>query len=194
MEVQNKMIDKEVAFVNILATELEGLFGKDCWDDSALHTAHRIVKAWSEFIPPTEPSFKCTTFDATGLQQLIVAKDLEFSSMCSHHLFPVWGYAHVGYLPHTKMVGLSKIPRIVDHFTRRPVTQEWATIAIADYLKETLEARGVAVILEARHTCMACRGVGKHQGAMVTSMMKGEFMTNGTLRQEFLTLIQRDGL
>jgi GTP cyclohydrolase I len=124
----------------------------------------------------------------------VVVKEIEFSSVCAHHLLPFYGSAHVAYIPNKLAVGLSKIPRLVDYWASRPQLQERLTDQIAHDLKRRLEAHGVAVVIEARHTCMACRGVRKHNGAMVTSSMLGVFLTASEARQEFLSLISREGV
>jgi GTP cyclohydrolase I len=133
--------------------------------------------------------FSVTTFEAT-VNQLIVVKDIEFQSLCAHHLLPIMGVAHVGYLPNKLLIGVSKIPRIVDHFARRPQTQEVLTSQIASFLKHKLEAQGVAVVVEALHACMAGRGVRKHNGRMRTSEMRGIFLTSSSARSEFLEMVR----
>lgn len=166
------------------------IFGQDVWDDTPEETARRVTQYWKEFAPQQEMPFKFTTFLATA-NQMIVVKDIEFTSMCAHHLLPYDGYAHVAYLPNRLMVGLSKIPRLVDFFAKRPSTQETLTHQIASELKTRLEAQGVAVVMEARHTCMSCRGVHKVQASMVTSEMRGSFLTSGDARAEFFATIGR---
>ncbi len=173
-----------------LTNILKGIFPEDVWDDSAEDTARRILSAWREFACSEDMDFKFTTFPATANQQIVVS-DIKFSSLCAHHLFPYYGVAHVGYLPNKLMVGLSKIPRVVHHFATRPTTQETLTKMIASFLKDNLEAMGVAVIMEARHTCMACRGIREHDAVMRTSEMRGAYMSSPPAREEFLTLIGR---
>jgi len=171
----------------VLATMLESVFGTDAFDDSAYRTAERVLAYWEEYNgSAAEP--EVTTFPST-VNQLIIAKDIEFSSICAHHLLPFLGVCHIGYVPNALMIGLSKMPRIVDYFAKRPQVQERLTEQIASYMKHKLEAMGVAVVIEAQHTCMACRGVRKHNGRMVTSEMRGIFLTAGEARSEFLRLI-----
>jgi GTP cyclohydrolase I len=177
--------------VNALERIFQETFGNDVWDDSATRTAERVLKLWEAFAPQDEPDFTVTTFP-TKVNQLVAVTDIEFSSWCAHHLLPYMGRAHVGYVPNKLAIGLSKIPRLVDFWARRPSVQEVLTANIAKDLKDRLEAMGVAVVIEARHTCMACRGVRKHNGAMVTSEMRGVFMSSAPARAEFLTLIGRD--
>jgi GTP cyclohydrolase I len=170
-------------------------FGEGVGDvmDGYANTAHRVFHFWQEFRPKDELDFVFKTFQAEA-DQLIICKDIDFASLCAHHLAPFYGKAHVGYLPHTLQVGLSKIPRLVDFWARRPQNQELLTQQISKDLKDRLQAKGVAVVIEARHTCMACRGVTKHHGVMVTSSMAGVFLTAGEARREFLALIDRDRL
>ena len=121
--------------------------------------------------------------------EMVLVKDISFESMCEHHLLPFMGKAHIAYLPNGKVVGLSKIPRTVEAFARRPQLQEQMTEQLADLLMEELGARGVAVVLEATHTCMAIRGVRKTGSITTTSAMRGAFKDNPTTRAELLALI-----
>lgn len=171
---------------------LFNIFGEDVWDDSAIDTAQRVLRYWKSMTPSDEMRFKFTTFPA-DVNQMIVVNNIEFASMCAHHLLPFYGEAHVGYIPNELMVGLSKIPRVVDHFARRPQTQERMTADIAKFLKHELKCHGVAVIVEARHTCMACRGVRKHNGSMTTSELRGVFLTGHAAKTEFLQLVGLSG-
>jgi len=118
-------------------------------------------------------------------------KDVEFFSMCEHHLLPFFGKAHVAYVPNGKVIGLSKVPRVVDVFARRLQVQERLTTEIADAISEAIEPQGVAVILEAQHLCMMMRGVEKQHSATVTSAMRGVFKTQLQTRNEFLSLVRR---
>ncbi len=121
--------------------------------------------------------------------EMVVIKDIEFFSMCEHHLLPFFGKMHVAYLPKDKLIGLSKIPRVVDMFARRLQLQERLTQQVAQVLKEILEPRGVGVICEARHFCMMMRGVEKQQSGTVTSAMLGAFRNRKDTRDEFLSLV-----
>ena len=122
--------------------------------------------------------------------EMVIVKDIDFFSMCEHHLLPFFGKCHVGYLPNKKVVGLSKIPRVVDAFSRRLQVQERLTTQIAETLKKKLNAHGVAVVMEARHLCMMMRGVEKQNTIAVSSSMLGAFRTQQQTREEFLKLIR----
>jgi GTP cyclohydrolase I len=126
--------------------------------------------------------------------EMVIVKDIDFFSMCEHHMLPFFGKCHVGYLPNKKVVGLSKIPRVVDAFARRLQVQERLTTQIAETLKRKLDAHGVAVVMEARHLCMMMRGVEKQNTLAVTSSMLGAFRTQDQTRNEFLKLIRRNAV
>jgi GTP cyclohydrolase I len=123
--------------------------------------------------------------------EMVIVKDIDFFSLCEHHLLPFFGKVHVGYLPNKKVVGLSKIPRVVDAFARRLQVQERLTVQIAETLKSKLNAHGVGVVVEARHLCMMMRGVEKQNTVAVTSAMLGAFRSQQQTRLEFLRLIRR---
>jgi GTP cyclohydrolase I len=123
--------------------------------------------------------------------EMVIVRDIEFYSMCEHHMLPFIGRSHVAYVPDGKVIGLSKIPRIVDMFARRLQVQERMTSQIADYINELLHPKGVAVIIEALHLCSMMRGVKKHDARMTTSAVHGYFRTNAATRNEFLDNISR---
>ena len=129
-------------------------------------------------------------FDVT-YDEMVIVRDIEFYSLCEHHMIPFLGRAHVAYLPNGRVIGLSKIPRLVDMFARRLQVQERMTRQIADLLNELLHPRGVAVVLEGVHLCSMMRGVKKHDARMTTSAMLGHFRRNMATRQEFLDNISR---
>jgi GTP cyclohydrolase I len=130
-------------------------------------------------------------FNIADYDQMVIVRDIEFYSLCEHHVLPFLGRVHVAYIPKGKVIGLSKIPRVVDMFARRLQVQERMTRQIADLLREMLEPLGVAVVVEALHMCSMMRGVRKHDARMTTSAMLGSFRTNLATRQEFLDNISR---
>ncbi len=125
--------------------------------------------------------------------EMVIVKDIEFYSMCEHHLLPFFGKAHIAYVPDGKVIGLSKIPRLVDVFARRLQVQERLTQQIGEAITEAIKPQGVAVILEAQHLCMMMRGVEKQHSSTVTSAMLGVFKTQLQTRNEFLSLVRRQG-
>jgi GTP cyclohydrolase I len=122
--------------------------------------------------------------------EMVIVKDIELYSLCEHHMLPFFGKAHIAYIPDKKIIGLSKIPRIVDVFARRLQVQERLTAQVADALMEALNPLGVAVVIEAAHFCMMMRGVEKQNSKTITSAMRGDFFTDSTTRKEFLTLLK----
>src|SRR5437868_5964550 len=165
--------------------------GEDPDRDGLRETPDRVARMYAEMFAglhkdPAEPLRK--TFIET-YDEIVLVKDISFESSCEHHLLPFMGKAHVAYLPNGKVVGLSKIPRAVEALAHRPQVQERMTEELADLLMEELDARGVAVILEAMHTCMAIRGVRKSGSITTTSAMRGTFRTNPSTRSELLALV-----
>lgn len=187
----------EQAIEDNLVEVLKAKFGLDCWDDSVEDTARRVLRYWDEMSQfkgqPAVPGevqlpFEFTVFKQDG-GQMICVPNIEFSSLCAHHLLPFKGTAHVAYISHKLKVGLSKIPRLVDFWAARPQMQERLTEQIAKDLKARLEPHGVMVVIEATHTCMACRGVRKHNGAMITALPTGVYLSNPAARDEFFAYI-----
>jgi len=124
---------------------------------------------------------------------MVLVKDIEYYSLCEHHLLPFFGKVHVAYIPNGKIVGLSKIPRLVDMFARRLQVQERLTIEVAEALEEALHPRGVGVVVEGMHMCMMMRGVQKQNASMITSHVMGEFRDDRRTRQEFMALVKGNG-
>lgn len=151
-------------------------------------TPARYIKFLEEFLHP--PEFKFTTFDAEGYNEMIVQTNIPFYSLCEHHLAPFFGTGAIAYIPDSKIVGLSKLARVLDKFARRFQNQERVTKQIADYLMEELQPQGVGVVLRAQHLCMTMRGVQKHDTWTTTSQLQGRFMENQACRSEFLSLIK----
>ncbi len=160
-------------------------------DGEALRdTPRRVAAAYAELLSP-EP-FRATTFpNDGGYDELVVVSDIAFAALCEHHLLPFVGVAHVAYLPGDRIVGLSKLPRLVEHRSRRPQVQERLTAEIADWLERTLRPRGVGVVLEASHSCMSLRGVRQPGAVTTTSALRGRLREDPRTRQEFLELIGR---
>ncbi len=170
------------------------LLGEDPEREGLLKTPLRVRKMYRELLSgyTTDPEalINGALFEVDYHEPVIV-RDIEFQSLCEHHLLPFLGRAHVAYIPNGRVIGLSKIPRIVDMFARRLQVQERMTAQIADFLEETLQPSGVAVVVEAAHLCATMRGVRKANARMVTSTLRGEFKSNETLRREFLHHISR---
>jgi GTP cyclohydrolase I len=158
-------------------------------------TPGRVVRAYEEWFDGygQDPvAMLRTTFDETGgYDEIILLRDVGFVSHCEHHVAPIVGRAHVAYLPDRRVVGISKLARVVDVFARRLQIQERMTVEIADTIQEALEPRGVAVVIEATHHCMTTRGVGKPDSLMTTSRLTGVFRADPSIKREFLSLTCR---
>jgi GTP cyclohydrolase I len=167
--------------------------GEDPQREGLLETPKRVVEAYRDWfsgyaIDPRE--YLSRTFEEmAGYDEMVVLRDIEFESHCEHHMAPIIGKAHVGYLPTSKVVGISKLARVVDVFARRFQVQEKMTAEIARCINEVLQPRGVGVVIEAAHECMTTRGVHKRGVSMITSKMLGTFRTDARTRSEFLTFI-----
>ena len=170
------------------------LIGEDTSREGLVRTPERAEKALRFLTSGYQTSIEEIVNGALfthECDEMIVVKDIEFYSMCEHHLLPFFGKMHVAYLPNRKVIGLSKIPRIVDMFARRLQLQERLTYQVAGTLKEVLEPRGVGVICKARHFCMMMRGVEKQHSGTVTSSMLGAFREQKETRDEFLSLVSQ---
>ncbi|REJ04979.1 GTP cyclohydrolase I FolE [Microbacterium bovistercoris] len=155
-------------------------------------TPARFAAAYAELLSP-QP-FDFTTFaNADGYDELVLVRDIPVHSICEHHLLPFSGVAHVAYLPSDRVVGLSKIPRMVDHFSRRPQTQERLTVQVADALTLHLQPRGVGVVVEASHSCMTLRGARAGGAVTKTSALRGVLREDARSRAEFLALVTERG-
>ena len=151
-------------------------------------TPKRYVKFLQEFLSPPEYSF--TMFDSEGYDEMIIESNIPFQSLCEHHCAPFWGIGAIAYIPDKKIVGLSKLARCLESFSRRLQNQERITMQVADFVNEKLEPRGVAVLIKARHTCMEMRGVRKSDIWTTTSCLKGVFKEDMNCRNEFLQLVK----
>lgn len=162
--------------------------GEDPARDGLINTPQRVARMYEELTSGyrTDPEklINGALFDVEYADMVLV-RDIEFYSLCEHHLLPFFGKAHVAYLPNQKVIGLSKIPRIVEMFARRLQVQERMTTQIADLLEETLHPQGIAVVVEGAHLCAMMRGVKKSEATMTTSTMRGVFKTDAELRREF---------
>ncbi len=170
-----------------------GELGEDPNRDGLLRTPHRVEKALRFLTKGYNEDPKAVLNDAifdVDHDEMIVVKDIEIYSLCEHHMLPFFGKAHVAYLPTRKIVGLSKIPRMVEVFARRLQVQERLTTQIAETLEDLLQPRGVAVVVEAQHLCMQMRGIQKQHSSAITSAMRGEFLNNQETRREFLSHIR----
>jgi len=178
--------------VDLTAAELAAAgflraLGMDTGTESLRDTPRRMAQAYAELLRPSP--FNLTTFpNDEGYDELVLARAIPVSSVCEHHMLPFMGVAHVGYLPGERILGLSKLARVVGHFARRPQVQERMTKQIADWLTDQLQPRGVGVVIQAEHTCMTLRGVHAAGSTTMTSTMLGTLRADGRSRAEFFTL------
>jgi GTP cyclohydrolase I len=172
------------------ARELMAALGADLTDESLRGTPQRVARLYAELLTPAP--FRATTFpNDGGYDELVVARAIPFHSLCEHHLVPFLGVAHVGYLPGERVLGLSKLARVVEFYSRSLQVQERLTTQIAGWIEETLEPKGVGVVLAAEHLCMSLRGVQKKGATTVTSALRGQVRDDPRTRQEFLALTGR---
>lgn len=171
--------------------------GDDPNREGLLDTPARVVRAYEEFFAgygadPAEILAR-TFSEVSGYDEMVVLNDIRFESHCEHHMAPIIGKAHIGYLPNKRVVGISKLARLVEVYAKRLQIQEKMTAQIADTLQEALQPKGVAVVIEAAHQCMTTRGVHKPGASLVTSRMLGAFRDDSRTRREFLAIIGRTG-
>lgn len=168
--------------------------GEDPDREGLIKTPNRVARAYGELMAglQDDPKRHLKTVFTEEYDEVVLLRDIEFHSLCEHHLLPFTGRAHVAYLPDGKVVGLSKLARLVEGFARRPQVQERLTTQIADALMEELSPIGAACVIEATHTCMTIRGAKKHGSTMVTSALRGIFKENPSSRSEILTLMYSD--
>src|SRR6202453_3251637 len=179
-----------------LYTELITRLGEDPNRDGLLKTPQRTEQAMTfltkGYQEDADKILRGTLFDV-DYDEMVIVRDIEVFSLCEHHMLPFFGKVHVAYIPKGKVIGLSKIPRLVDVFARRLQVQERLTRQVGDAITEAIHPQGVAVILEAQHLCMMMRGVEKQHSSTVTSAMLGVFKTQLQTRNEFLSLVRRQG-
>lgn len=179
-----------------LYREILSRIGEDPSRNGLVRTPERMEKAMAFLTRGYRMNITDVLHEAlfdVDYDEMVIVKDIEFFSMCEHHLLPFFGKAHVAYVPNGKVIGLSKIPRLVDVFSRRLQVQERLTREIGDAITEAIHPQGVAVIMEAQHLCMMMRGVEKQHSLTVTSAMLGVFKTQLQTRNEFLSLVRRNG-
>ena len=172
--------------------------GDDAKREGLLDTPKRVVKAYEEFFAgyaedPTKVLSK-TFEEVEDYDEMVLLKNMRFESHCEHHMVPIIGVAHIAYIPDKRVVGISKLARLLDIYAKRLQTQETMTAQIADAINETLKPKGVAVIIDAAHQCMTTRGVHKSETTTITSRLHGLFKKDARTRQEFMTLISSPGI
>ena len=180
--------------IEVITKQLLKEIGEDPNREGLLKTPSRVSKAWSFFSKGYKQDLNRIINDAIfeeDAKDMVIVRDIEFFSLCEHHLIPFFGKAHVGYIPNGKVIGLSKIPRIIDMFSRRLQVQERLTQQIADAINSVLNPKGVSVVMEGRHMCMQMRGVEKQNSFTSTSAMSGQFKKSAETRSEFLSIINR---
>jgi GTP cyclohydrolase I len=187
-------INMDFAAIKKAVFEIIKALGEDPTREGLANTPDRVSRMYAELLSgysaDPEKIINGALFNI-NYDEMVLVRDIEFYSLCEHHMLPFIGRAHVAYLPKGKVIGLSKIPRIVDMYARRLQVQERMTRQIADLLQQTLEPQGVAVVVEAVHMCSMMRGVKKHDARMTTSAMHGAFRANLATREEFLQNISR---
>ena len=191
---ENVNVNLDVEAAKKIIFDLLRAIGEDPDRDGLKNTPDRVARMYAELLSGyTEEPAKIVNnaLFQVNYDEMVLVRDIEFYSLCEHHMLPFLGRAHVAYIPAGTVVGLSKIPRIVDMYARRLQIQERMTRQIADFIQETLEPQGVAVVVEAIHLCAVMRGVKKHDARMTTSAMHGSFRANLATRQEFLANISR---
>ena len=190
------MLDELIVLVAGQVRNMLTSLGEDPEREGLLRTPLRFEKAMQYLTSGYTKNLDDLVNDAmfkVDYDEMVIVKDIEFYSLCEHHMLPFYGKVHVAYLPEGKVIGLSKIPRIIDMFSRRLQVQERLTHQIAEAIQEVTQPKGVGVIVEARHFCMMMRGVEKQCSSTVTSSMLGAFRAKET-RSEFLSLVRRSGI
>ena len=186
--------DMDLPTIENAVTQMLTAFGENPSRKGLLRTPERVASMYTELLAgyraDTNKIIKDALFDVS-YDEIVIVRDIEFYSLCEHHMLPFMGRVHVAYLPSGRVIGLSKIPRIVDVFAHRLQVQERMTRQIADFINEALEPKGVAVVVEALHLCTMMRGVKKHNARMTTSAVHGAFRKSMATRQEFFDNISR---
>ena len=199
MSIQNKIKPTDKVLKPSRQEAEEAVRTLICWTgdnpdrEGLIETPKRVVKAYEEFfegyeIDPEEV-LKKTFEEVQGYDDAVIVRNIRVESHCEHHIVPILGVAHVGYIPNNRVVGISKLARVVDIFGKRIQTQETMTAQIADTIQKVLEPKGVAVVVDASHQCMTTRGIHKTESSTITSRMLGAFRDNPETRSEFMNLI-----
>ena len=185
----------DIARIERAVREILLAVGEDPDREGLLKTPNRVARSYAELMAglQVEPRAHLRTVFRERYDEVVLLRNIEFHSLCEHHLLPFTGVAHVAYLPDGKVVGLSKLARLVEGFARRPQVQERLTTQIADALMDELSPIGAACVIEATHTCMTIRGAKKHGSIMVTSALRGIFKDNPASRGEILSLMHNGG-
>ena len=199
MSIQNKVEPVEVVVKPTREEAEEAVRTLICWTgdnpdrEGLIETPKRVVKAYEEFfegynIDPEEVLTK-TFEEVQGYDDAVIVRNIRVESHCEHHIVPILGVAHVGYIPNNRVVGISKLARVIEIFGKRLQTQETMTAQIADTIQKVLQPKGVAVVVDASHQCMTTRGIHKTESSTITSRMLGAFRDNPETRSEFMNLI-----
>ncbi|RLS51661.1 MAG: GTP cyclohydrolase I FolE [Planctomycetota bacterium] len=189
----SKSFQPDLPRIERAVREILAAVGEDPDRNGLLETPARVARMYAEMFSGlhTDPRRHLNRVFEETFDELVLVKDISFHSMCEHHMLPFLGKAHLGYLPKGKIVGLSKLARVVEEVSRRPQVQERMTHTIADMMMEELDAKGVVVVLEAEHSCMSIRGIRKPGSLTITSAVRGLFKTNDSSRAEVMALINR---
>jgi len=201
LDFDDEMTDEAIFATGVDRARVEGAtselllaFGENPEREGLKNTPRRVARMYAELLSGYRADplamINGALFDVK-YDEMVLVRDIEFYSLCEHHILPFIGHVHVAYIPDGKVLGVSKIPRIVDIYARRLQVQERMTRQIADHLRDLLKPQGVAVVVEAMHLCMMMRGVKRHDARMTTSAMHGAFRANLATREEFLANISR---
>lgn len=190
-EIDLESIPIDMPRIQNAVREILAAIGEDPDRDGLLETPARVARMYREMFVGlhTDPTRHLKKVFEETFDELVLVRDISFNSVCEHHLMPFMGVAHVGYLPRGKVVGLSKLARVVEEVSRRPQVQERLTHEVADLVNEELDAKGVIVVVSAEHTCMSMRGIRKPGALTVTSAVRGLFKSNESSRAEVMALI-----
>lgn len=191
-ETQHPGRSGEIDSVQSNITRILEYIGEDPKREGLVDTPNRVIRSWGEIFSgyKQNPADYLTVFDSDGYDQIIISKNIEFFSLCEHHMLPFFGKAHIAYIPDKKIIGISKLARLLEVYSRRLQIQERIGDQVTSALMTHLEPKGAACILEASHMCMQMRGVNKQQSVMTTSSMKGVFFDDARARSELMNLIQ----